>query len=311
MQLACIFPGQGSQSVGMLESIYSADNTVMSTFEQAKSVLNIDYWAMIKNGPDELLNDTINTQVVMLISDVAMYRFLLKHGMPRPLMMAGHSLGEYAALVCADAIQFADALHLVRKRAELMRLAVQNNNGAMAAIIGLENSVVETICKDISAQYPKMDIEPANYNAPGQVVIAGHRELIELSMSEFNVAGARMTKVLPVSVPCHCKLMEPAADSFYEALLQTEMNIPSIHLISNVDVSIYNSVDNMKQLLAQQLYKPVRWTEILNLFNEKNIDTLMECGPGKVLSGLAKRTVPEMNNLFCFEINQLPKWDVA
>jgi [acyl-carrier-protein] S-malonyltransferase len=311
MQLACMFPGQGSQSVGMLNTIYQSDSIVMDTFSEAKSVLNIDFWSMIENGPEQLLNDTINTQVVMLIADVAMYRFLIKQGMPKPQMMAGHSLGEYAALVCAGAIEFSDALRLVRKRAELMQAVVQDVDGAMAAIIGLDNSVVEEICHHIALEHPEQVLEPANYNAPGQLVIAGHRQLIELAVDKLNEAGARMTKILPVSIPCHCKLMEPAARDFYVALLETSMHIPHIPLISNVDLSIYDSVDTIKEILAKQLYKPVRWTETLDLFKTNHVNVLMECGPGKVLSGLAKRTVPDIKTLFCFEINQLPEWDAV
>lgn len=311
MHLACMFPGQGSQSVGMLNSIYQADSIVMDTFSEAKAVLNVDFWSMIENGPEQVLNDTINTQVVMLIADVAMYRFLIKQGMPKPQMMAGHSLGEYAALVCAGAIEFSDALRLVRKRAELMQAVVQDVDGAMAAIIGLDNSVVEEICHHIALEHPEQVLEPANYNAPGQLVIAGHRQLIELAVDKLNEAGARMTKILPVSIPCHCKLMEPAARDFYAALLETSMHIPHIRLISNVDLSIYDSVDTIKELLAKQLYKPVRWTETLDLFKTNHVNVLMECGPGKVLSGLAKRTVPDIKNLFCFELNQLPEWDAV
>lgn len=309
MQLACMFPGQGSHSIGMLKSIYDADTSIAQTFDEAKAVLNIDYWSIAQFGPEDLLNDTVTTQVVMLIADVAMYRFLEKHGMPTPLMMAGHSLGEYAALVCGGGIEFTDAIRLVRRRAELMRDVVAHTDGAMAAIIGLDNAMVQDICAKISKAHSDQIIEPANYNAPGQVVIAGNRQLIEFSLSQFEQAGARMSKVLKVSVPCHCRLMEPAAHQFYEVLNNTPMMAPKIKLISNVDLSIYESVDTMKNLLAEQLYKPVRWTETLALLKKHQINTVMECGPGKVLSGLVKRTEPELKSSFCFEINQLPTWD--
>lgn len=311
MQLACIFPGQGSQSLGMLKSIYDADTMIAQTFAVAKDVLNIDFWSMIESGTDDELNDTINTQVIMLLADVAMYRFLIKHGMPTPVMMAGHSLGEYAALVCAEAIELSDAIRLVRKRAELMRDAVKNNPGAMAAIIGLEDRVVEDICLQLSNVQSAMSLEPANYNAPGQLVIAGHRALIERSIPQFEEAGARMTKVLPVSVPCHCRLMLPAAEQFFEELEKINFSIPKIPLISNVDLSIYDSIDTMRKLLAQQLYQPVRWTQTIQTFEQHGIEKLVECGPGKVLCGLAKRISPNLKSIFCFEINQLPNWDIV
>jgi [acyl-carrier-protein] S-malonyltransferase len=311
MQLACMFPGQGSQSLGMLKGIYEADSIIAETFAVAKDVLNIDFWSMIESGTEIELNDTINTQVVMLLADVAMYRFLVKHGMPKPSMMAGHSLGEYAALVCAEAIELSDAIRLVRKRAELMRDAVENNPGAMAAIIGLEDQVVEDICLQLSNAQSGMSLEPANYNAPGQLVIAGHRELIERSISQFEEAGARMTKVLPVSVPCHCRLMLPAAEQFFEELKKINFSIPKIQLISNVDLSIYDSIDTMRKLLAQQLYQPVRWTQTIRAFEQHGIEKIVECGPGKVLCGLAKRIAPDLKSIFCFEINHLPNWDIA
>ncbi|NBX84090.1 MAG: [acyl-carrier-protein] S-malonyltransferase [Gammaproteobacteria bacterium] len=311
MKLACMFPGQGSQSVGMLKSIGESSDIIVNTFQEAQSVLSIDFWSMVQNGPELDLNDTMNTQVVMLISDVAMYRFLQAHGMPRPQMMAGHSLGEYAALVAAQAIDFKDAVRLVRMRAELMTDAVRQEKGAMAAIIGLDNAVVEEICHKIVSQHPGKSLEAANLNAPGQVVIAGHIELVEQSLPEFEKAGARMSKILPVSVPCHCRLMLPAAEKFYNVLKSTPMNIPEFQLISNVDVSIYNNVERMKVLLSQQLYFPVQWTRTLEIFNHNQVNLLVECGPGKVLCGLAKRTIPQINAVFCYEVNHLPQWDVV
>lgn len=311
MKLACMFPGQGSQSIGMLKSIGESSDIIVKTFQEAQSVLNIDFWSMAQNGPESDLNDTINTQVVMLISDVAMYRFLQAHGMPQPQMMAGHSLGEYAAMVAANAIDFKDAVRLVRTRAELMTDAVRQEKGAMAAIIGLDNAVVEEICHKIVAQYPGKSLEAANFNAPGQVVIAGHIELVEQSLSEFEKAGARMSKILPVSVPCHCRLMLPAAEKFYNVLESTPMNVPDFQLISNVDVSIYDNVEKMKVLLSQQLYQSVQWTKTLEVFAQNQVDLLVECGPGKVLCGLAKRTTPQINTVFCYEVNHLPQWDVV
>jgi [acyl-carrier-protein] S-malonyltransferase len=311
MHLACMFPGQGSQSLGMLKSIADTDNTIAAYFSTAKNILGIDYWDMIQNGQEEQINQTMNTQVIMLIADVAMYHFLLSKGMPSPQWMAGHSLGEYSALVCANAIEFTDALKLVFKRAELMQQAVSNCEGAMAAIIGLDNHVVENICEILSKQYSNMVLEPANFNAPGQIVVAGHFQLVKESLTHFEASGAKLAKIIPVSVPCHCSLMLPAAEYFKEFVEQTSIKIPEIKLFSNVDVSIYESVEQIKNLLVQQLYKSVRWTDILQAFKQHSVTHLMECGPGKVLCGLAKRTVPELKTQFCYEINHLPEWDVV
>ena len=310
MQLACMFPGQGSQSLGMLNSIYEADDIISETFIEAGDVLGVDYWQMICKGPESLLNETQNTQLIMLISDVALYRFLRKHGMPEPQMMAGHSLGEYAALVASSAIDFHDALLLVRERAQLMQQAVINQSGAMAAIIGLDNAAVEKVCAEISAKHLDKCLSPANYNANGQVVIAGHHQLVLEAITQCESLHARIAKLIPVSVPCHCDLMKPAYEAFYHTLQNTKMRLPCIPVISNVNVARYDDIKQMKLLLAEQLYKPVRWTETLAYFATHKMDTLMECGPGKVLSGLAKRTVPEMKTLFCFESQHQPQWEL-
>lgn len=309
MRLACMFPGQGSQTVGMLKALAEADSIIQETFLQAEQVLAIDFWKMVQNGPESALNDTLNTQVVMLIADVAMYRYLRKSGMPQPSMMAGHSLGEYAALVCSEAISFEDALKLVRTRAELMQKAVLGVDGAMAAIIGLSNEDVIAVCQQLAAEYPDKILSPANFNAVGQVVIAGHTFLVEKAISAFEELGARMAKLIPVSVPCHCDLMRPAAEAFTLALAQYDFQQPKCAVVSNVDLSIYQNADDIRNLLSKQLYMPVCWTEILTLFVEKGIDSCIECGPGKVLSGLAKRTVPVLQNMFCFEPQHLPIWE--
>lgn len=309
MRLACMFPGQGSQTIGMLKAISESDSIIQETFAMAQQVLGLDYWDMVQNGPESSLNDTLNTQVVMLISDVAMYRYLKKHGMPQPEMMAGHSLGEYSALVCSEAISFEDALKLVRTRAELMQKAVLGVPGAMAAIIGLSNESVAEVCHELAKAHPDMVLSPANFNAPGQVVIAGYQVLVEKAIIKFEELGARMAKLIPVSVPCHCDLMQPAVDAFTQALSQYTFHQPKCQVVSNVDLSFYQNADDIRNLLAKQLYMPVRWTEILSLFVEKGIDSCIECGPGKVLSGLAKRTVPELKNMFCFEPQHLPIWE--
>jgi len=309
IRLACMFPGQGSQSIGMLKSLSESDALIQEIFQTAQNVLGIDYWDMVQNGPETALNDTLNTQVVMLIVDVALYRYLRQHGMPQAEMMAGHSLGEYAALVCADSISFEDALKLVKKRAQLMQQAVQGVDGAMAAIIGLTDEDVRKICDKIAASHPNMVISPANFNAQGQVVIAGHKVLVEQAIAEFEQMGARMAKMIPVSVPCHCDLMKPAAAEFLNELAQYHFKKPACKVISNVDLSVYESADDIRRLLAEQLYKPVRWTDTLALFVDEGIEACIECGPGKVLSGLAKRTVPGLKNMFCYEPQHLPVWE--
>lgn len=311
MRLACMFPGQGSQSVGMLKDVYETDTIIATTFDEASSVLGFDLWDMVKNGPEALINDTLNTQVIMLVADVSMFRYLKKNGMPKPLMMAGHSLGEYAALVCADSLSLVDAVKLVRKRAELMQQAVEGVDGAMAAIIGLEPDMIIKICQDIANSAQNKVLSPANFNATGQIVVAGHQELVEKAIIICEESGARMAKLIPVSVPCHCDLMKPAVEQFANVLSNTHFNLPSIDVISNVDLSIYSSVAQIKELLAKQLYMPVRWTETLALFQNAGIDSVIECGPGKVLSGLAKRTVGELKNMFCFEPQHLPEWEVV
>jgi len=305
MQLACMFPGQGSQFIGMLADFHHQYPVVADTFAQASSVLGKDYWSMTCQGPEAVLNETTNTQVLMLIADTAIYRLLRQEGMPAPQIMVGHSLGEYPALVAAEALDFEDALRLVQRRAELM----QGAQGAMAAIIGLDDETVTDICAGLVAQNPIKVLEPANYNAPGQVVIAGDKELIEMSIPRFEAAGARMCKVLAVSVPCHCRLMEAASALFYQALQATPMQLPNVPVLSNVNGQAYQSLEQMQSLLAQQLYQPVRWTKILQNLQQAGINLLLECGPSKVLSGLAKRTVPAIKTLAPQDKSQLPQWE--
>lgn len=311
MQLACIFPGQGSQSLGMLQSVYNVCDSISKTFLEAQEVLGIDYWNMISQGSEQTINDTSNTQLIMLIADVAMYRFHLKNGMPQPKYMAGHSLGEYAALVASESISFKDALHLVQHRARLMQQAVVGVEGAMAAIVGLENSVVEQVCKELSRQYSNMFLSAANYNAPGQVVIAGHKQMVVMAIEKFEDLNARMAKLIPVSVPCHCDLMKPAVDEFSLILQNTPIQLPLVPVISNVNACVYKDVADIKRLLAEQLFKPVLWVETLQFLEKNGVNVLMECGPGKVLTGLAKRTVPGLKGLFCFEDQHKPEWELV
>ena len=311
MRLACMFPGQGSQSVGMLQAVYEADPIIASTFDEASFVLGFDLWQMVQTGNEEQINDTLNTQVIMLVADVAMFRYLKKHGMPEPVMMAGHSLGEYAALVCAQALSFVDAVKLVRKRAELMQAAVAGVSGAMAAIIGLEPEKIIKICQDLANSSQNEVLSTANFNAIGQIVVAGHLHLVKKAIIACEEAGARMAKLIPVSVPCHCDLMKPAVEHFANVLAETTFYVPNVKVISNVDLSSYSSVTQMRELLTKHLLMPVRWTETLALFENAGIDTVIECGPGKVLSGLAKRSNVQFKNMFCYEPQHVPEWETV
>ena len=284
---AFVFPGQGSQSVGMLCELGSRNPLVAELFGKVSERVGYDLWALIQQGPEATLNQTEHTQVAMLTADVVVFRLLQQHGMARPTIMAGHSLGEYAALVCADAITLEDAADLVAKRGQFMQSTVPLGEGAMAAIVGLTDGDVIALCKEASTLAHQ--VTPANYNAIGQVVIAGHTEAIEKAIKLADEKGARLATVIPVSVPCHCPLLMKAAEKFSESLQQVTFKLPSLPVISNVDLSIYQSVGQMRTLLKEQLYSPVRWVEIIQLMKHKGVEQIVECGPGKVLSGLIKR----------------------
>ena len=284
---AVIFPGQGSQSVGMLGDLAKKNPLIMALFATVSERLSYDLWDLVQNGPESKLNQTENTQVAMLVADVAVYRLLEQRGMSRPMMMAGHSLGEYAALVCSDAVSLTDAALLVQTRGQLMQKTVPLGHGAMAAIFGLTDEVVQTLCLDVSTTTAQ--VSPANYNAIGQVVIAGHTSAVEKAMKLADERGARMAINIPVSVPCHCSLLLDAAKQFSVHLQQVDFKVPVLPVISNVDLSIYQSVDQMRALLSEQLYRPVRWVETIQLMKNKGIARVIECGPSKVLSGLIKR----------------------
>lgn len=285
--LAFVFPGQGSQFIGMLSELDNEYSSVADTFSLVSDQVGYDLWQLIQNGPLEKLNQTQHTQVAMLTADVAIYRLLQQFGVIRPQMMAGHSLGEYAALVCAEAINLVDAAKLVAKRGELMQNHVPLGHGAMAAIVGLTDELVEKICREVSND--KQQVSPANYNAIGQTVIAGHTTAVENAVRLAENMDARLAKIIPVSVPCHCALLVDAANEFEEYLAKTNFTRPEISVISNVDLSIYNAPEQIRLLLKKQLYKPVRWVETIQLMKKNNIEQLVECGPGKVLNGLVKR----------------------
>lgn len=259
---------------------------VKATFDEASAILGQDLWAMINGSDAEIIGQTVNTQPIMLAAGVAVYRAYLEAGGKTPTAVAGHSLGEYTALVAAGALNFADAVKLVRLRAELMQSAVPQGVGAMAAILGLEDEQVRQICTE-SAQDEV--VEAVNFNSPGQVVIAGNAAAVGRAMTAAKEAGAKRALPLPVSVPSHCSLMKPAADKLAEALKTVEIKQPQIRVIHNADVAAYDDADKIKDALVRQLYSPVRWTETVNALVSDGIAESAECGPGKVLAGLAKR----------------------
>ena len=284
MSFAFFFPGQGSQSLGMMNGFTAP--TVKATFDEASAVLGQDLWAMINGEDAEIIGQTVNTQPLMLAAGVAAYRAYLEAGGKVPAVVAGHSLGEYTALVAAEALRFADAVQLVRLRAELMQSAVPQGVGAMAAILGLEDEQIKAICAE-AAQGEV--VEAVNFNSPGQVVIAGHAAAVERAMASAKEAGAKRALPLPVSVPSHCSLMKPAAEKLAEALQSVEIATPKIRVIHNADVAAYTDAAQIKDALVRQLYSPVRWTETVNALVADGITESAECGPGKVLAGLAKR----------------------
>lgn len=285
MSFAFFFPGQGSQSLGMMNG-FAEHAVVKNTFAEASAILGQDLWAMINGSDAEIIGQTVNTQPIMLAAGVAVYRAYLEAGGKTPAAVAGHSLGEYTALVAAGALDFADAVKLVRLRAELMQSAVPQGVGAMAAILGLEDEQVKQICSE-SAQDEV--VEAVNFNSPGQVVIAGNAAAVERAMTVAKEAGAKRALPLPVSVPSHCSLMKPAADKLAEALKSVVIKQPQIRVIHNADVAAYDDADKIKDALVRQLYSPVRWTETVNALVSDGITESAECGPGKVLAGLTKR----------------------
>ena len=285
MSFAFFFPGQGSQSLGMMNG-FENFAVVKNTFDEASAVLGQDLWAMI-NGEDAApINETINTQPIMLTAGIATYRAYLEAGGKAPSVVAGHSLGEYTALMVAGALDFADAVKLVRLRAELMQNAVPQGEGAMAAILVLYDDVVRQDCHD-AAQGDV--VEAVNFNSPGQVVIAGSTSAVERAMQLAKEQGAKRALPLPVSVPSHCSLMKPAADQLATALQNITLHTPQIRVIHNADVAAYHDAEQIKDALVRQLYCPVRWTETVNTLVSEGITESAECGPGKVLAGLAKR----------------------
>jgi len=286
VKYAMVFPGQGSQSVGMLGALDAPE--VAATFSEASSALGWDVATLVKSGPEAQLNRTEFTQPALLAAGIAVWRVWRKQDQPSPVALAGHSLGEYTALVAAGSLEFADALKLVQLRGKLMQAAVPEGTGGMAAMIGLDDAGVEKLCAGFGGGV----LEPVNYNAPGQIVVAGERAGLEWLEANAKAAGARMVMRLPVSVPSHCSLMKGAADKLADRLAQVTVRSPSIPVHQNLDAKARANPDEIRRALHQQLFRPVRWTSTIQGLAQQGVGLFLECGPGKVLTGLTKRIAP-------------------
>lgn len=286
MTFAFIFPGQGSQRLGMLKEHAELYPQIQHTFAEASKVLGKDLWAMTLNGPEASLNRTENTQPILLAASVALWRVWLSIKSTKPQFLAGHSLGEYSALVCAQAMAFEDAVKLVHMRGQFMQAAVPEGVGSMAAVLGLDNEILKTICNEAAQNEV---VAPVNYNAIGQTVIAGHKGAVERASALAKEKGAKRVLPLPVSVPSHCALMTEAAALLEKELNQINIVKPLMSVIHNVDVQACTHPDDIRARLVQQLYSPVRWVETIQKLTGEGVHTFVECGPGKVLTGLIKR----------------------
>jgi [acyl-carrier-protein] S-malonyltransferase len=293
MKFAFVFPGQGSQSVGMMRP-FTESAGVREVFAAASDVLKQDLWKLVAEGPAEELNSTVNTQPVMLTAGYAVYRAWRAAGGPEPAWVAGHSLGEYTALVASGALAFQDAVPLVRLRAQAMQEAVPMGEGAMAAILGMDDDAVDAACREAAQGQV---VEPVNFNAPGQVVIAGHKAAVERGMAAAKARGAKRAVMLPVSAPFHSSLLQPAADRLSAHLGKIGVSAPRIPVVNNVDVATESDPQRIKDALARQACKPVRWVEVVRHIGAAGITHIAECGPGKVLAGLSRRIDGKLQGL--------------
>ncbi len=302
--IAIVFPGQGSQSLGMSSALAEAFPLVRRLYEEASDALGLDLWKLVDQGPAEALDRTENTQPAMLTAGVAAWRVWKEQGGATPAVMAGHSLGEYSALVAAEALDFADAVKLVAARGRFMQEAVPDGSGAMAAILGLEDEQVRDLCAVAAADGV---VEAVNFNSPGQVVIAGEKEAVGRAMELAKERGAKRALPLPVSVPSHCALMKPAAQRLAEALGDVQLRPPSIPVLHNVDVAEAESVASLREKLVEQLYSPVRWVETIQAMAGRGVEKIVEAGPGKVLTGLGRRIDKKLEFLPVFDPASLEK----
>jgi len=287
MNTAVVFPGQGSQRTGMLAELAAIHPVIQSTFAEAADVLGTDYWSMSQAGPDNVLSDTRNTQPLMFISDIALWRLLNEQGLEKPVAIAGHSLGEFAAMVAASALTFEDGLKLVAKRAELMAAAVPEGEGGMAALIGMDDDAVVALCEKLTGE---RIVEAVNFNAPGQVAVSGHLDALQQLTEVAKEHGARKAMMLPVSVPNHSSLMRSAGEQLSETINAINWQTPAIPLLQNATAKVAPTPEVFLSTLREHVYNPVRWTNtIQNLRDHHNVSRVIECGPGKVLTGLSKR----------------------
>lgn len=286
--LAFVFPGQGSQKIGMLAEAAERFPEIKNTFAQASEVLGYDLWDLLQNGEQAQINLTETTQPLLLVSGVALWRAWLANGGEKPAMMAGHSLGEFTALVCAGAIDFVDAVSLVQQRGRFMQTAVPVGEGAMAAVLGLDDEVVLEVCQSLSEQGV---VEAVNFNAPGQVVIAGHVVAVEAAIVALKEKGAKKAMPLPVSAPFHTSLMKVAGEQLEQAMQAMKFSKPEIPVVHNVGAVVLNEPERIKAILVEQISSPVQWVDCVIALADAGVDSVLECGPGKVLSGLNKRIV--------------------
>lgn len=290
MSVALVFPGQGSQSVGMMAA-YGDNAVIRDTFAEASNALGEDLWAIVEEGPAERLALTVNTQPLMLAAGVATYRAWLAAGGSIPAVVAGHSLGEYSALVAAGALAFEDAVPLVRFRAQAMQEAVPAGEGAMAALLGLAPAIVDEVCAEAAEG---QIVSSANLNAPGQIVIAGNTAAVDRAVVLAKARGAKRAVILPVSAPFHCALMRPAAERLAERLKSVKISAPSVAVMNNVDVAVESDPERIRDALIRQAWSPVRWIELVQATVGRGVSHVFECGPGKVLAGMSKRSAGDV-----------------